>query len=121
MKAYQRRSRLAGSEAASSKSTVTDSHQNSGLAILKRRRAAARRMPPYSLECSCPDGWNCRCTVPPLSDNMIDASRDAALHILENGQVPLIKIEMLQALWRRGGEDRELAELLHQLTAGQIA
>lgn len=78
-------------------------------------------MPPYSLQCPCPDGWTCRCTVPPLSEKMIDAGRDAALHVLESSQVPLLKCELLQALWRRGGEDRELAELLYALTDGAIA
>jgi hypothetical protein len=52
---------------------------------------------------------------------MIDGGRDAALHILSVGQVPLLEFEVLQALWRRGGADRELAELLHRLTGGQVA
>jgi hypothetical protein len=52
---------------------------------------------------------------------MIDAGRDSALHFLEDGRIPILKYEVLQALWRRGGADRELAELLHKLTGGQVA
>ena len=52
---------------------------------------------------------------------MIDGGRDAAMHILNLGAVPLVKIEVLQALWRRGGKDRELAELLFEATGGEIA
>jgi DNA-binding MarR family transcriptional regulator len=52
---------------------------------------------------------------------MIDAGRDAALHILERGRIPLLEIEVLRALWRRGGGDRELAEKLHVLTGRVVA
>jgi hypothetical protein len=52
---------------------------------------------------------------------MIDAGRDAARHVLDGGQVPLLEIEVLQALWRRGGDDRRLAEELHKLTGGLVA
>jgi hypothetical protein len=45
---------------------------------------------------------------------MIDAGRDAALHILAHGNVPVLKFEVLRALWRRGGADRVLAEQLHE-------
>jgi hypothetical protein len=47
--------------------------------------------------------------------------RDAALHVLEDGRAPLLETEVLQALRFRGGTDRELAELLHQMTDGQVA
>ncbi|MDF3342102.1 hypothetical protein P3H80_32095 [Mycolicibacterium septicum] len=121
---YQRKSRLAGDETAP-QSFGGDSSQDSGAGVaamhaaLHRRFAAASRLEP--LDCGCvPDPWLCRCTVPPLSDKMIDAGRDAALHVLESGRVPLLEIEVLQALWRRGGADRELAELLHKLTGGQV-
>lgn len=86
---------------------------------LARRRDAARRLAP--LDCGCRDGWPCRCTLPPLSDKMIDAGRDAALHILESGRVPLLEIEILQALWRRGGTERQLATMLFEATGGQVA
>jgi hypothetical protein len=120
MRVYRRRSRLAGNEAAPSKSTATDSRQSNGVAAWKRRHEAARRVVP--LDCGCPDPWPCRCSDPPLSEKMIDAGRDAALHILEfTNRVPLLEIEVLQALWRRGGDDRVLAELLRDLTRGQVA
>ncbi|WP_225594257.1 hypothetical protein [Mycolicibacterium fortuitum] len=97
----------------------SDQHSGAGVAAWRRRFAAACRIEP--LDCGCgPDPWLCRCTEPPLSDRMIDAGRDAALHLLECGRVPLLEIEVLQALWRRGGADRELAELLQKLTGGQV-
>ncbi|WP_236976330.1 MULTISPECIES: hypothetical protein [Mycobacterium] len=52
---------------------------------------------------------------------MIDAGRDAALHLLRAGQVPLLKIEVLQSLYRRGGNERQLAELLFEASGGEIA
>jgi hypothetical protein len=52
---------------------------------------------------------------------MIDAGRDAALHLLDTGKVRLLKLGLLQALWRRGGADRLLAEQLHAATGGAIA
>ena len=73
------------------------------------------------LHCGCRDPWPCRCTEPPLSDRMIDAGREAALHILDTGKVPLLELEVLRALWRRGGDDRRLAEELHEMTGGQVA
>ena len=88
------------------------------VAGLRRRRAASQRVPP--LDCGCPDPWPCRCSRPPLSERMIDAGRDAALHILDAGKVPLLEIEVLQALWRRGGADRVLAELLNEASGGEI-
>lgn len=119
MRIYERRSRRPGQDSAASKALVMDCHQHSGVAAMKRRRAAARRLMP--LDCGCPDPWPCRCSLPPLSDKMIDAGRDAALHILESGRVPLLAIEVLQALWRRGGPDRVLAEQLHAACDGEVA
>jgi hypothetical protein len=115
MSVYTRRSRR---PAATSRK---EQPQHNGVAGWKRRHEASCRV--VSLDCGCgPDPWLCRCTTPPLSEKMIDAGRDAALHILDRTErVPLLEVEVLQALWRRGGADRELAELLHQLTSGQIA
>jgi hypothetical protein len=57
-----------------------------------------------------------------LSEQRIDAGRDAALHVLANTDcIPLLEIEVLHALWRRGGTDREIAGLLYQLTDGEVA
>ena len=88
-------------------------------ARLHRRRTASWRMPP--LDCGCRDPWPCRCSDPPLSERMVDAGRAAALHILAAGRVPLLELEVLQALWRRGGDDRALAHALFELTGQAIA
>jgi hypothetical protein len=85
---------------------------------LRARRGASQRM--VSLDCGCRDPWPCRCSDPPLSENMIDAGRSAALHILDTGKVPLLELEVLRALYRRGGADRTLAERLHQMTGGVV-
>lgn len=86
---------------------------------LRRRRDASYRLP--VLNCGCPDPWPCRCSDPLLSSNMVDAGRDAALHLLKSGAVPVLKFEVLQALWRRGGADRELAERVWDETGGLVA
>lgn len=85
---------------------------------LERRREAAKRSVP--LDCGCRDVWPCRCSNPQLSERMIDAGRAAARHILDGGGIPLLEIEFLRALYRRGGADRRLAERLHALTGGEI-
>ena len=114
------RSRPVGIGAAPTKLSGTDVAQHTVAADWKRRQEAARRMEP--LDCGCRDQWQCRCTEPPLTEQRIDAGRDAALHVLANTDcIPLLEIEVLQALWRRGGTDKQLAELLHQLTDGQVA
>lgn len=87
-------------------------------ALRRRRRASYRCVP---LDCGCRDPWPCRCTEPPLSEKFIDAGRDAAQHLLEHGQIPLLEVEVLQALWRRGGDDRALAVELHRLSGGRAA
>jgi hypothetical protein len=87
---------------------------------LRRRREAAQRLP--SLDCGCgPDPWLCRCTDPPLTGRQLDGWRDAALRVLFNRQVPILPIEVLRALYRRGSSDRILAERLHSASGGEIA
>ncbi|WP_245672818.1 hypothetical protein [Aldersonia kunmingensis] len=54
-----------------------------------------------------------------MSSNALDGWRDAALSVLAAGRTPIVPLEALRALWRRGGADRELAEDLHAL-AGVI-
>lgn len=78
-----------------------------GIATWNRRHSAAQRLVP--LECGCRDPWPCRCTPTPLTEKSIDAARDAALHLLNNGHTPMLNVEVLRALWRRGGTDRQLA------------
>lgn len=86
---------------------------------LRRRRDAAHRVVP--LDCGCPDGWICDCTSPPLTDRWVDAGRDAALHLLAQGLLPRLELEVLRALYRRGGRDRRLAQRLHAATGGTAA
>lgn len=83
---------------------------------LKRRRDGAQRLVP--LDCGCRDPWPCRCTEPPLSERWIDAGREAALDLLAVGMMPMLEIEVLRALHRRGGRDRVLAQRLHQASGG---
>lgn len=52
---------------------------------------------------------------------MIDAGRDATRHVLAAGQIPLLEIEILRALYRRGGDDRQLAQQLYELAGGESA
>lgn len=92
---------------------------NAAIRPKRLRREASRRVVP--LDCGCPDPWPCRCSDPPLSDQTIDAGRDAALHLLGVGLIPLLDIETRRALWRRGGTDRVLAELLHDACGGEVA
>lgn len=43
------------------------------------------------------------------------------MHLLRAGRAPLLPLEVRRALWRRGGADRELAELLHDECGGEAA
>lgn len=86
-------------------------------AQLERRRQAAKRSVP--LDCGCRDGWTCRCTEPPLTDDALDDWRDAAWHVLGTGNMPMVPLQIRRALWRRPA-DRELAELLHRGCGGAV-
>jgi hypothetical protein len=90
-----------------------------GVAQWFRRRRAAERLVP--LDCGCRDPWPCRCSRPPVSEKTIDAGAQAARHLLDCGQVPLLEIDVLRALWRRGGTDRQLAQELYDLAGGVVA
>jgi hypothetical protein len=57
---------------------------------------------------------------PPLTDQWVDAGRNAAVHILCAGFTPRLEPEVLRALHSRGGFDRSLAEVLHAVTGGEI-
>jgi hypothetical protein len=53
---------------------------------------------------------------------MITAAADAAVHILAvTGCTPILKLDTQRALYRRGGDDRALAEQLHELCGGAVA
>ncbi len=52
---------------------------------------------------------------------MVDAGALAARHLIALGHTPLLDIEVMQAMWRRDGADRRLAQQVHQLTGGMIA
>jgi hypothetical protein len=56
----------------------------------------------------------------PLTDHQLEAWRAAAQHILGTGPMPLLELDVLRALWRRGGADRQLAELLHEASGEAI-
>lgn len=86
---------------------------------LRRRRAAAARSAP--LACGCADPWPCTCTDPPLTAQALDGWAAAARHVLALGRTPLLPVEVLRALHRRGGPDRDLAEALHRATGGVAA
>ena len=80
-------------------------------AQLRRRGVAASRSVP--LHCGCRDPHACRCTPPPPSAVMVDAGAAAAAHLLAHKLMPLLDIDTLRALWRRGGADRALVAQLN--------
>jgi hypothetical protein len=86
------------------------------------RRQAAQRMEPLNCPGRCRDPLReCRCEPPPprLSERMIDAGADAAIHILAvTGCTPILKLDTLRALCRRGGDDHALAQELYELVGG---
>lgn len=84
----------------------------------RRWAKAVQRMTP--LHCGCRE--LCYCTTPPMSDNQLDGWADCARYVMDTtGCTPLLPIEILRALYRRGGADRALAESLHTATPGVIA
>lgn len=109
-----------GTDAGALADPVED-HQQHTFALRQwyRRREAAWRLVP--LDCGCRDPWVCRCTEPPPSDRQLDAWRDAALYVLRGHQIPVLPLEALRGLYRRGGPDRVLAEQLHTANGGQVA
>jgi len=55
-----------------------------------------------------------------LSDAALDGWRDAALHVLDIGRIPLLPLEVRRALYRRPA-DRALAVRLHAACGGVVA
>lgn len=84
-----------------------------------RRHDASMRLAP--LDCGCSDSWTCRCTRPPLTERDLDGYANAARHLLEAaGCTPMVPMDALRGLYRRGGDDRVLAEQLHAM-GGAVA
>ena len=84
-----------------------------------RRREAALRLPPIG-PCGCirdPDLDKHRCGVRSLTEHQLDGWRSAAIGIIEGGNAPIVPIEVVRRLWRRGGCDRQLAQQLWELVA----
>ena len=50
---------------------------------------------------------------------MIDGGRAAAEHLLDIGLVPMLELDTLRALYKRGGDDRQLARHLYTLAGGE--
>lgn len=114
MRIFKRGCRPGWDRTALAENHVEHSHRS-----WSRRRDAALRM--VSLDCGCgPDPWLCRCTEPPLTDVALAGWRDAAQHLLASGRTPLVPLEVLRELHRRGGDDRSLAETLHAGCGGVI-
>lgn len=101
----------AGTDACQGNATIREQ-------LVRRRAATVRSVP---LDCGCRDPWVCTCTEPPLSHVVVDGWRDSALHILDAGLLPRLPIEVLRALYRRGGRDRLLAEMLHDAIGGEVS
>jgi hypothetical protein len=91
------------------------------VAGLRRRRSASWRLPPLDCRRRTADPWLCRCNRPRLSEKMITAGADAARHLISVGCVPLLELDVLRALYRRGGNDRQLARELYELAGGDAA
>lgn len=93
---------------------------------MRRRYEAAKRLPggdPLSsveqaLGRSREHPRSCRA---PLTPKHLDAAAAAAGHLLSVGLAPIVDIATCRALWRRGGHDRKLAELLHRGCGGAMA
>ena len=73
------------------------------------------------LASGCRDPWPCRCARPPLSEKFIDAGAQAAHHLLDVSCAPLLELDVLRALHKRGGDDRQLARELYALAGGDGA
>ncbi len=82
------------------------------LAAHRRRREAARRLPP--LDCGCRDPWTCRHHDGPLSERQLDAYADAAEHLLTVGVTPAPNLPAMRRMWRRGGDELRLAVQIAQ-------
>jgi hypothetical protein len=87
-----------------------------GAQLGRRRRAAARSEP---APCGHRDPLTCLARHRDnLTDRQLDGWAHTVAHLLEAGLPPLLQREVLRGLWRRGGDDRQLAQDLYDLAGG---
>jgi hypothetical protein len=70
------------------------------------------------LRAGCPNSLPCGCAQAPPPDRWVNAGAAAAHHLLQSGLYPILDQDVLCALWRRGGGDRDLAQNLYDLIGG---
>lgn len=89
---------------------------------LRRRRKASQRLVRLADCCGASDPLSCRChkPEPPLTERAMEAWKDAIERTLPIGP-PLVPLEVLQRLWRKGGPDRALAERVWAETGGAVS
>jgi hypothetical protein len=110
---YQRRSRPACNEAAST--ATGEIHDTNVPRQQRRRRAASWRCVP--LDCSCRDPWPCKHYRDPyISDKQAEAAAAAIEHLDLVGTPGLLDVDTCRAMWRCG--HRSLAESVRRRTAG---
>lgn len=87
---------------------------------LRHRRAACHRM--ERLDCGCVDPWTCTCHETRWENKDPDVVKAAAEHLLDATGRPGTgyDAEAARALWRRGGTDARLAELINSLGGVRI-
>lgn len=81
---------------------------------LRHRRTACHRM--ERLDCGCVDPWTCRCHEKESSRTDPELVKVVAEHLLAATGGPGIghDADAGRALWRRGGRDARLAELINR-------
>ena len=105
------------SDPAATATPIADTNHSVSERLSRLRRAHRRSAP---LDCGCK--WTCWCTMPPLSDHQLDGWALAADYVMATtGCAPRLPLEVLRALYRRGGDDRALAVKLHGAAGGAIA
>lgn len=91
---------------------VPQYHQFDTTDALRRRRATSRRLAP--LRCGCADPWTCRCRPSEPSELEIDAYAATLAHLDAIGLTAAPQVSELRALWRRGGQQRRVAQSVTQ-------
>ncbi len=98
--------------------SIAQPRHGDGLAAMRRRR----RLASYRcelLDSGVRDPWT-PWRPDEISDVQADGAAAAVHHLLELGLTPLLQLDVLRALGRRGGDDRALAEQLHALAGGVV-